>query len=368
MPAFDVVGIEALLHARLVVGAREHAAEHLEHACFSTSALQSSLRQAWRTKAAAPSRSPCASKRARQHEAAFGGRRLMLGEEGAARCGRRRRRSTAHSRRGGGTAAHAASSDWRRRRRRSAGRSDWCCRERRITHSASLRATGSVMACSAASASASLPLRAASMTRLTAAMSAAEVAAVGASAKGPETGRASGLNVRAACENGAVQADIGLRKGGQCRRRRWRGALAAASGAICCALGVAACLPAWIAGRGRWQRELAAATAGTASALMRRRPRRQARRPNAMRQTEYRCGLRLVRVAFNPLPVSPGDRRLIASAATVQPPIRPIIVDEGYPKSRQYGTLASEGGQKRGRRRPITPIHGAIGQGFHRCR
>ena len=65
--------------------------------------------------------------------------------------------------------------------------------ERRITHSASLRATGSLMLASAALASASFPLRVLSITRFTAAMSASEVADVGAIAKGPEVGRASGL-------------------------------------------------------------------------------------------------------------------------------------------------------------------------------
>src|SRR5689334_10567418 len=47
---------------------------------------------------------------------------------------------------------------------------------------------------SAALASFSLPLRVASMTVLTAAISAGDVAFVGAIAKGPETGRASGRN------------------------------------------------------------------------------------------------------------------------------------------------------------------------------
>src|SRR5690348_5852302 len=49
------------------------------------------------------------------------------------------------------------------------------------------------MPVSAALASASLPLRAASITRFTAAMSASAVADVGAIAKGPAVGRASGL-------------------------------------------------------------------------------------------------------------------------------------------------------------------------------
>ena len=46
----------------------------------------------------------------------------------------------------------------------------------------------------AALASASLPLRAASITRFTAATSFGEVAALGATANGPDAGRTSGLN------------------------------------------------------------------------------------------------------------------------------------------------------------------------------
>jgi len=66
--------------------------------------------------------------------------------------------------------------------------------ERRMTHSANFRATGSEMLAWAALASASLPLRAASITRLTAATSLADVLALGATANGPEAGRTSGLN------------------------------------------------------------------------------------------------------------------------------------------------------------------------------
>src|SRR4029078_263746 len=67
--------------------------------------------------------------------------------------------------------------------------------ERRITHSASLRATGSLMLACVALASASRPLRAASITRFTAAMSASDVEGVGATAKGPARGRAIRLKV-----------------------------------------------------------------------------------------------------------------------------------------------------------------------------
>jgi hypothetical protein len=71
---------------------------------------------------------------------------------------------------------------------------------RSTIHSASLRATGSVIDRSATSATTSLPLRVASITCLTRAMSAAEVAAVGAMEKGPEAGRAIGLKVALAAK------------------------------------------------------------------------------------------------------------------------------------------------------------------------
>ena len=188
---------------------REHVAEHLEHALVRRSALHSSLRQAWRTRAAAASRSPCASSARASMKRPLAVDRLLLGEEGAHGAivdavVPQRVLGAAAEQRGSG-----ASSDWRRRRRRSAGTLDWCCRERRITHSASLRATGSVMLASAALASASLPLRAASITRLTAAMSAAEVRSSGRPQRGRTPARQR-FEVRAAFEKCAVQADIGL--------------------------------------------------------------------------------------------------------------------------------------------------------------
>ena len=60
-------------------------------------------------------------------------------------------------------------------------------------HSASLRATGSVIAFCATSATTSLPFRDASITCLTRPISAAEVELVDATAKGPDAGRAIGL-------------------------------------------------------------------------------------------------------------------------------------------------------------------------------
>ena len=111
---------------------------------------------------------------------------------------------------------------------------------------------------SAALASASLPLRAASITRFTAAISASEVAAVGAIAKGPAVGRASGLKKARvsgivprrptlACANDEsppLLAGVRARDGRLC-----------GSGAVdepgFAGIVTAACLPAWIAGRGR---------------------------------------------------------------------------------------------------------------------
>jgi hypothetical protein len=125
--------------------------------------------------------------------------------------------------------------------------------ERKITHSASFRATGSEILASAALASASLPLRVASITRFTAAMSAAEVAAVCAIAKGPETGRASGL-IMARLSNsapcGPTLACANAERPPLLAAGRFCG-----SGAAFCASGVTAgtgaCLTVLMAGRGR---------------------------------------------------------------------------------------------------------------------
>ena len=73
------------------------------------------------------------------------------------------------------------------------------------------------MLASAALASASLPLREASITRFTAAMSASEVAAVGAIAKGPDVGRASGLKKARVSRIVPRKPDIGLRERGEAR-------------------------------------------------------------------------------------------------------------------------------------------------------
>ncbi len=177
-----------------MVGGSEHVAEHLEHAFFDFGAglvvTPGVAHQRSRAVAVA-----LREQSAREHVTALGGGRLLLGEEGTHRAIVDTIVPQARSPRGGGTAARAASSDWLRRRRRSAGRSGWCCRSAGSPIRRACARPDREMLASAALASASLPLRAASITRLTAAMSAAEVAAVGAIAKGPETGRASGLNV-----------------------------------------------------------------------------------------------------------------------------------------------------------------------------
>jgi hypothetical protein len=104
-----------------------------------------------------------------------------------------------------------------------------------MTHSASLRATGSAMLAWAALASASLPLRAASITRFTAATSFADVVAFGATANGPEAGRTSGLN-SARLEQRPMQTDIGLAKAVSPRRwvvARLRQALCRMGASVC---------------------------------------------------------------------------------------------------------------------------------------
>ena len=80
----DVVGIEALLHARLVVGAGEHVAEHLEHFLLDVGAalvVAPGVAHQRRGAGAVALR----EQGARQHVAALGGGRLLLGEKGAHR-------------------------------------------------------------------------------------------------------------------------------------------------------------------------------------------------------------------------------------------------------------------------------------------
>jgi hypothetical protein len=112
------------------------------------------------------------------------------------------------------------------------------------------------MLASAALASASLPLREASITRFTAAMSASDVAAVGAIAKGPAVGRASGLKYARlwkivpckptlACAKDARAPFFEAFAGG-----RFCGS-GVAEGTDVAGIATAACWPDWIAGRGR---------------------------------------------------------------------------------------------------------------------
>ena len=83
-----VVGVEAVLHARFVVGRREHVAEHLEHAAFDLGAaiLRAPGLAHQRRGAGAVA---LGEQRARQHVAALGGRRLPV---------RRRRRGPSRRR------------------------------------------------------------------------------------------------------------------------------------------------------------------------------------------------------------------------------------------------------------------------------
>ena len=77
-----VVSIEARIHAHLVVGRREHAAEHLEHALFDAFAcivIAPRLPHETCSTLAVALR----EQRARQHVAALRGDRLLLGKEGA---------------------------------------------------------------------------------------------------------------------------------------------------------------------------------------------------------------------------------------------------------------------------------------------
>ncbi len=77
---FDVAGIEALLHPHLVVGAREQIAEHLEHLALGFGAAfvvtPGVTHQRGRAVAIASG-----EENAGEHEAALGGARLVAGEE-----------------------------------------------------------------------------------------------------------------------------------------------------------------------------------------------------------------------------------------------------------------------------------------------
>ena len=78
----DIVGVETLLHTHLMVGGTEHAPEHFEHSFFDFGAelviAPGMAHQRCRSLAIA-----LREQGARQHKAPLGGRRLLLGEEGA---------------------------------------------------------------------------------------------------------------------------------------------------------------------------------------------------------------------------------------------------------------------------------------------
>ena len=77
----DIFGIEALVHARLVIGARQHAAEHREHFVLSVGAaflVAPGITHQRRGALAVA----FGEQRAGQHETALGGARLMVGEKG----------------------------------------------------------------------------------------------------------------------------------------------------------------------------------------------------------------------------------------------------------------------------------------------
>ena len=109
---------------------------------LSTSAVQSCWRQAWRTSAAAPSRSPARAARAPARSGLWRWSACWWRRRRAP-WRRRCRHSTARSRRGGGTAAVRPIRIVADEGGVALEGRDWCCRERRIAHSASLRATGS---------------------------------------------------------------------------------------------------------------------------------------------------------------------------------------------------------------------------------
>ena len=78
---FDVVSVEALVHAHFVVGAGEQAAEHCEHLALGVGAaifVAPGIAHQRRGALAVALR----EQSARQHVAALGGARLMLGEKG----------------------------------------------------------------------------------------------------------------------------------------------------------------------------------------------------------------------------------------------------------------------------------------------
>ena len=110
--ALGVLGIEAHVHARLVVGRGDQAAEGLERLRFEVGAegvVVPGVAHLRLRAGAVAVRKQCT----RQREVALGGERRVLGEEGADRGERRAARSTASIPRGGAESRCSASSDWR---------------------------------------------------------------------------------------------------------------------------------------------------------------------------------------------------------------------------------------------------------------
>ena len=112
------------------------------------------------------------------------------------------------------------------------------------------------MLASVALASASRPLRAASITRFTASMSAADVDVVGATAKGPAAGRASGLKWARVSKSAPRSPTLACAYEerpeplASCLAWGCRAATGVAAW-VCCAAGGVACLAVFSGGRGR---------------------------------------------------------------------------------------------------------------------
>ena len=218
---------------------------------------------------------------------------------------------------------------------------------RSMIHSASLRATGSVIEFLATSATTSFDFRVASITCLTSAMSAAEVALVGATENGPAAGRTSGLKVAfaefseprkpmgawakalsplgsaAACLPAGGANCIGCPAAGPALLAvdGFRISLAACTAALGSVLAAVFAAP-WMAGRGRgngtfWAAAMAVwALKAPAAASPRPRPRR-------VRKVPYIQSLaRISRGSL--LAISEADSR-------PQNRIRPIWLTKGYP-------------------------------------
>src|SRR5664279_2396270 len=197
---------------------------------------------------------------------------------------------------------------------------------------------------SAASASGSLPLRAASITRFTAAMSSGEVAVAGAGSKRPDSGCATGLNTEGLAVTGPRRATL-LGTGADAAAAgngRLRGS--GTSRTTC----TAGRLAAWTAGLGGAAGTfLGAAMADWA--------------PSAPTATSARAMLRRFHLIASIQPLARSAVRCWAATRNGRPapPIRPL----SRPKDTQNPYAARhkpQAGRKRGRTLFIKPIHGPI--------